>query len=718
LTTAGLVSADVDGAPDLYERVGGTYTLLSTGPTDPHSASSGSVFCTRDGASADGLSVIFASLAPLVAADTDSSVDVYERSGGQTTLVSVGPNGGNAQIQADLSCAPSSDASHIFFQTAESLVVEDTNTANDIYERTGGQTVLVSTGPGPKTGDPGANCLGTTADGLHAYIQTAQALVAADQDLTSDIYERTGGQTILVSDAAPGLDDDVNVGFVQNGVAREANSFVFTVAEPLVASDTDDQTDLYEWNGQRLRLVSTGPTGGNGEFFASPGSPTPISADGSTILFSTQEALVAADSGSNYDLYAARAVASDDETQTVGPGGTASTGSTPTPADPVETSVTTPDGGDVTIVEEESGTPPAGYELAGMQVVITAPPATAPDSLELRFLLDGSLLAPLGLDHASVVILKDGAAVADCSTTVPADPDPCVASRSPLPGGGADLIVRTTTVSTWQFGEPVSPSDSTPPVITPSVTGTLGLNGWYTSNVGVSWTVTDPESAISSTSGCDPTTISADSTGTTLTCQATSGGGTASSPITIKRDGTAPTLTCQAAAFVLGSAGGQVSATVTDGTSGPASSSVSGPANVTSAGVKSVSLTASDLAGNQSTSSCGYVVRYGFPGFTSPTAGATSKPGSTIPVRFALTNAAGTPISDASAQALANACGVRISFTAGDPANACASYNAKADRFEFDLKTTKSMTGQQTITVRVFVGSGLVNIETISIRLR
>lgn len=85
------------------------------------------------------------------------------------------------------------------------------------------------------------------------------------------------------------------------------------------------------------------------------------------------------------------------------------------------------------------------------------------------------------------------------------------------------------------------PADSTPPVITPNVTGTLGNNGWYTSDVSVSWTVTDPDSTVTSTTGCDPTTINADTAGTTLTCSATSAGGTNSQSVTIKRDATPPT---------------------------------------------------------------------------------------------------------------------------------------------------------------------------------
>jgi hypothetical protein len=84
--------------------------------------------------------------------------------------------------------------------------------------------------------------------------------------------------------------------------------------------------------------------------------------------------------------------------------------------------------------------------------------------------------------------------------------------------------------------------DTTPPVITPSISGTLGANGWYTSDVDVSWTVVDAESAITTRSGCDPTSITADTAGMTLTCAATSQGGDSSRSVTIKRDATNPTI--------------------------------------------------------------------------------------------------------------------------------------------------------------------------------
>ena len=88
-------------------------------------------------------------------------------------------------------------------------------------------------------------------------------------------------------------------------------------------------------------------------------------------------------------------------------------------------------------------------------------------------------------------------------------------------------------------------ADTTPPVITPSVQGTLGGGGWYTSDVSVTWSVADPESKVTSTAGCGPTTLIADTAGVTLTCTATSSGGTASVSKTIKIDRTPPEVFSQ-----------------------------------------------------------------------------------------------------------------------------------------------------------------------------
>ncbi|MEZ4734646.1 MAG: hypothetical protein R3E79_46740 [Caldilineaceae bacterium] len=103
--------------------------------------------------------------------------------------------------------------------------------------------------------------------------------------------------------------------------------------------------------------------------------------------------------------------------------------------------------------------------------------------------------------------------------------------------GTATTNAATLTVNT------LPPPDTTAPVITPNVVGTLGNNGWYISDVTVSWSVVDAESAISSQSGCDPMTVNSDTPGVTLTCSATSAGGSSSQSVTIKRDVTAPVVT-------------------------------------------------------------------------------------------------------------------------------------------------------------------------------
>jgi hypothetical protein len=88
------------------------------------------------------------------------------------------------------------------------------------------------------------------------------------------------------------------------------------------------------------------------------------------------------------------------------------------------------------------------------------------------------------------------------------------------------------------------PGDPTPPEVTPVVTlGTLGLNGWYVTNVTVRWDVIDPESIILETEGCDTRTLTADTAGTTLRCRAKSDGGETTVSKPFKLDKTSPALT-------------------------------------------------------------------------------------------------------------------------------------------------------------------------------
>ncbi len=100
------------------------------------------------------------------------------------------------------------------------------------------------------------------------------------------------------------------------------------------------------------------------------------------------------------------------------------------------------------------------------------------------------------------------------------------------------------------FVSAASPSvlDDTAPSVAYTIDGVAGTNGWYRGStsgdyVVVHWTVSDPESPITSTSGCEPGPSIGPTTGTTRTCSATSAGGTTMvTTKTIKVDGDPPTV--------------------------------------------------------------------------------------------------------------------------------------------------------------------------------
>jgi hypothetical protein len=84
-----------------------------------------------------------------------------------------------------------------------------------------------------------------------------------------------------------------------------------------------------------------------------------------------------------------------------------------------------------------------------------------------------------------------------------------------------------------------------PPVITPTVTGQTGDNGWYVSNVIVNWSITPPGYLV--VSGCAPSTlVASDTTGTNVSCVAGNSDGNSSSSVTIRRDTTPPSVTANA----------------------------------------------------------------------------------------------------------------------------------------------------------------------------
>ena len=146
---------------------GDTTTLISSGPD----GGNGALAAVFSHASGDGSRALFTTAEPLVAADTDGQVDVYERAAGTTTLISAGPGGGNGAFNVSFRGA-SRDGSRVFFDTVESLVSSDTDSALDIYERAGDTTTLMSTGPDGGNGAVGALFTGASLDGSRVFFTT------------------------------------------------------------------------------------------------------------------------------------------------------------------------------------------------------------------------------------------------------------------------------------------------------------------------------------------------------------------------------------------------------------------------------------------------------------------------------------------------------------------------------------------------------------------
>jgi hypothetical protein len=186
-------TADTDDKQDVYERFGSTTTLVSTGPMGGNGLFNATLNWTSPDGSHSG--VLFSTEEQLTTQDEDSSLDVYERNGGVTTLISPGGSAGSSASFA----GASSDGSHIFFITSESLVAKDKDMSPDIYEQVGSITNLVSTGPEGGNGQFGSGLNGVSVDGLHAFLTTTERLTPEDPDAEVDIYDRADSETRLVS---------------------------------------------------------------------------------------------------------------------------------------------------------------------------------------------------------------------------------------------------------------------------------------------------------------------------------------------------------------------------------------------------------------------------------------------------------------------------------------------------------------------------------------
>jgi mannose/cellobiose epimerase-like protein (N-acyl-D-glucosamine 2-epimerase family) len=250
----------------------------------------------------------------------------------------------------------------------------------------------------------------------------------------------------------------------------------------------------------------------------------------------------------------------------------------------------------------------------------------------------------------------------------------------------------------------------------PSVTGTSsspdGNNGWHVTPVSLQYLCAD---ALSGVAACPSPHLVGEGVAQHVVASGWDRAGNSTSftggPFNV--DLTDPFLECRLGPTFLLHQPGEVTATVTDGVSGPVSPVVSAAADTSSVGAMHAGLTGSDVAGRVVQATCGYQVHYGFSGFLSPVdhdAVNVTHAGSVVPFKWRLADYEGNPITDLSAvtvRSLRHACG---EDAAEDPleevaAGASGLQNLGDGYYQLNWKSAKAYAGSCR-TVELDLGEG------------
>jgi len=299
-TVERLSPSDLDDQVDIYEATGGAMVLLSTGPTDDGKCPAVDCDAELESISPDASRIVFDTREALVEGDTDGANDLYERAGGTTTLLSVGASGQDVSFPEFL--AASSDASRVLFASSEKLTADDRDQYPDIFERAAGTTRLVSGGrldtsfPGATA--PGVEFAGASKDLSRVFFTTYEGLIPSDRWGDLDLYEHVGNRTTLVSGSARAPNDE-NSTIRFEGCSANGRTVLFLTESSLLAKDRGEKRDLYARTGSRLTLLTRGFAGHQG------GGPRvlALSADGRRVVFASLARLAKRDHDRRRDLY-------------------------------------------------------------------------------------------------------------------------------------------------------------------------------------------------------------------------------------------------------------------------------------------------------------------------------------------------------------------------------------------------------------------------------
>lgn len=289
----------------VHDRVLRTTTRVSVGPAGAQANDSS----FGASISADGRYVVFSSLAGnLVADDRNRTADVFvhDRVLGVTSRVSVSSAGGEAN-GVSYGGSVSTDGRYVsFVSLATNLVLADTNRDYDVFvhDRQTAQTTRVSVGPGGVQANRASGQSMVSGDGRFVVFGSeASNLVERDTNNVHDVFvhDRELGTTSRVS-VGTNLSQAPVASFFPS-IAADGRYVTFTTVASLVTPDTNGYADVYVHD--RLTRATERVSLGVGEYQANAGSgPSAISHDGRVIAYqSSASNLVPGDTNLLNDIF-------------------------------------------------------------------------------------------------------------------------------------------------------------------------------------------------------------------------------------------------------------------------------------------------------------------------------------------------------------------------------------------------------------------------------
>lgn len=261
-----------------------------------------------DGVSADAAHVFLTTRAALSPADIDGSgLDIYDLQNGTATLASTGPlDRPGAPGELPIFQGASPDGSRIFFQDMRALTTEDLDSCPSLYERAAGQTRIVAPNPKPPRHPvcEWARFGGVSGDGSRLFFVSGVGLQAGDEG-EDDIYQQVGPTlTRLTTYPQPRWNCVARPSFVAS--SADGNTILFSTNTPVVPEDTNGNDDLYKRRPDgSFALVSKGTPAGQNCVPSMAVRGVALAADGGRTIFETTAALSPADLDAAADLYAA-----------------------------------------------------------------------------------------------------------------------------------------------------------------------------------------------------------------------------------------------------------------------------------------------------------------------------------------------------------------------------------------------------------------------------